>query len=80
MFMLFPKFSERRAGAPGAWLRRSFDGEAFLAAGSLRLGTGGAVLGRGTNKASVEGIVAAGIGGAAPSRADLRLDVLMDAA
>jgi uncharacterized protein YciI len=71
------------------WLKRGFDDGVFLVAGSLQPGLGGGVLAHNTSLPDlqgrvnsdpfvVEGVVSAEILEIAPSKADARLDFLLD--
>lgn len=65
MYVVFLRFSTNKAQAPAqmeghnAWLRRGFEAGAFVLAGSLQPGLGGAILVRDMPRADVETWVAA---------------------
>ena len=94
MFIIFLKFSDNRAQAGefmdghNAWLKRGFDDGAFLLAGSLQPGQGGAVLAHGMSREEIEArvgedpfvaqdVVSPEIHEIAPGMADERLRFLV---
>ena len=94
MFIVFLKFSDNRAQAGefmdghNAWLKRGFDDGAFLLAGSLQPGQGGAVLAHGMSLEEIEArvgedpfvaqnVVSPEIHEIAPGMADERLRFLV---
>ena len=92
MFVVTLTFADRAKAAPlmdghNAWIRRGFEDGVFLLAGSLRSGTGGAILAHGVPRADLEarvdedpfvaeGVVDAAILEIAPGRTDDRLAFL----
>lgn len=94
MFIVFLKFSDNRAQAGefmdghNAWLKRGFDDGAFLLAGGLQPGLGGAVVAEGMTRKDIEqrvgedpfvaeNVVSAEIHEIAPGMADERLQFLL---
>ena len=94
MFVILLKFSDNkdRAGAfmdgHKAWLKRGFDEEVFLVAGSLEPGLGGGIVAHNASLADLqsrvnddpfvaENVVTAEIHEIAPARADERLAFLL---
>ena len=94
MFIIFLKFSDNRAragefmDAHNAWLKRGFDDGAFLLAGSLQPGLGGAIIAHDMAREDLEtridedpfvtgGVVNAEIHEIAPGMADERLQFLL---
>ena len=94
MYIVFLKFSDNRAQAGefmdghNAWLRRGFDDGAFLLAGSLQPGLGGAVIAAGMSREDIEqrvgedpfvaeNVVSAEIHEIAPGMTDERLQFLV---
>jgi len=64
MFIILLRFAENRENAGAlveghkAWLKRGFENGAFLLAGTLGEGQGGAILAGGTSRQDVEALVA----------------------
>lgn len=94
MFIIFLKFSDNRAragefmDAHNAWLKRGFDDGAFLLAGSLQPGLGGAIIAHDMAREDLEtridedpfvtgDVVSAEIHEIAPGMADERLQFLL---
>ena len=94
MFIIFLKFSDNRALAGefmdghNTWLKRGFDDGAFLLAGSLQPGLGGAVVANGMIREEierrvdedpfvVENVVSAEIHEITPGMAEERLQFLL---
>jgi len=94
MFVVFLRFSDNRAQAGefmdghNAWLKHGFDDGAFLLAGSLQPGLGGAVVADGMTRDEIErrvgedpfvaeNVVSAEIHEIAPGMADERLQFLV---
>ncbi len=97
MFVVFLKFTEKKPLAAAhmeahqAWLQQGFDEGAFLAAGSLEGGQGGAILAAAQAREALEariaadpfvefGVVAADITGFSLARTDPKLAFLRQAA
>lgn len=65
MFIVFLRFSERKAEAPrlmeghNDWIRHGFEDGVFLTVGALRPNAGGVVLAHGLSRAELEARVAA---------------------
>jgi uncharacterized protein YciI len=65
MFIVLLRLSGNRSAAGefmdahNAWLKRGFDDEAFLLAGSMKPGPGGAILAPGDSREAIEARVAA---------------------
>ncbi len=95
MFIVLLKFSDNKARAGelmdghNAWLASGFDDGAFVLAGSLAEGRGGAILTHGESRAELErrvgedpfvaeGVVRAEFVEIAPAKADERLGFLLD--
>ncbi|MCH6258692.1 hypothetical protein MLD52_19185 [Puniceicoccaceae bacterium K14] len=95
MFIVFLKFAENKANASQfmdghkEWLRRGFDEDVFLMAGSLSTNSGGCILVHNTNLTElndrvamdpfvVEGVALAEFVEVDPSRVDERLRFLMN--
>ena len=93
MYVVLLKFSDNKSAAPDhmeghkAWLKQGFDDGAFLLAGSLQPGLGGAVLAQAGSRTEIESrvvadpfvaedVVTAEILEIDPARTDPRLDFL----
>lgn len=92
MFIVTLRFADKAKAAPfleehKAWIKRGFEDEVFLLAGSLQPGAGGAILAHNTSRNDLEkrvqedpfvaqGVVSADILEIAPGRVDDRLAFL----
>ena len=94
MFMILLRFSDNRDKAPqfmeghNAWLKRGFDDDVFLLAGSLQPQSGGGIVAHNASRADLqsrveedpfvaENVVSAEILEIKPAKADERLNFLL---